>query len=207
VHQFYATLGLNVLFGLRPPPMPVAILPPPAPAPPPPPPPPPPPTTEDITVCVVDPTTRNGLRTITAQRHLASGDTTIVRDGSAVELSGLVAGIPVANNANWYVRGAPFEFGRDPNRLVYLNVGNARTIDPNTLAFLGTVEGLPVFAYRSGLPTPLENLGPNTDLSRLVADSKDAFTAVESVTTLFVPLQPTGCVFQSLDKQVNVRKK
>jgi hypothetical protein len=144
---------------------------------------------------------------ITATRHLTTGDTTVMKNGESVELRDAVGMIPVASNAPWYVSGGPLEIGSGTNRLVYLSVGGARQIEASDLAYLGTVNGMPVFADRVTLAPGLTNLGPNTDLNRLVTESSDARHALETVTTIYVPLQPTGCVFQALQKQVEIRKK
>jgi hypothetical protein len=222
IHQFYATLGLNVLFGLDSPPRPVAVVrlapppppPPPAPRPeprrePPPPvrrapprrpapaPPPPRPTTEDITVCVIDPSVRSGVRMITAQRSLATGDTSMIRRGN----------VRTANDAEWYVRGAPFEIGSGPNRMVYQISGAARTLSAGNLTLLGTVDGLGVYTDRGSLRPPLGNLAPGTDLERLVAESQSVYNAVDAIERLYVPVRATGCVFHALVKQTQIRKK
>ncbi len=204
INQVYLTAGANVLFGLEAPPKRVVVAPPPRPAPPPPP---PPPATEEITVCVVDPTYAQGLRTITATRHLSTGDTTVMKNGQKMPLAEAVANVPVAGTSTWYVSGAPLEIGMAPTRLQYVSVGGARNIEANELAFIGTVNGIAVFADRLTLAPGLTNLGPNTDLNRIVMESPDARKALETVSVIYVPLQPTGCVFQALQKQVEVRKK
>jgi hypothetical protein len=201
VNQLYLTAGAAILFGLEHPPRRVTVVPRPAP------PPPPPPATEEITVCVIDPTYAGGVRNITATRHLSTGDTTVMKNGQSVPLSVAVGTVPVASNSTWYISGAPLEIGTAPNRLVYVSVGGARMINPDELAYLGTINGMPVFADRLTLAPVLMNLGPNTDLNRLVTESSGAREALESVTTVYVPLQPTGCVFQAMQKQVEVRKK
>ncbi|MGH7466689.1 MAG: hypothetical protein ACRENP_01760 [Longimicrobiales bacterium] len=204
VNQISLTVGASYLFGLREPPRRVVVAPPPRPAPPPPP---PPPSTEEITVCMIDPMFAGGVRNVTATRNLSTGDTTIMKNGDKVRLSDAVANIPVVSGSPWYVSGAPFEIGTAPNRLLYVSVGGARMIEPSDLAYLGTVNGLPVFADRLTLSPGLTNLGPNTDLNRIVVESADARHALEQVAVIYVPLQPTGCVFQALQKQVEVRKK
>jgi hypothetical protein len=201
VNQLYLTAGAAILFGLEQPPRRVTVVPRPAP------PPPPPPATEEITVCVIDPTYAGGARNITATRHLSNGDTTVMKNGTSVRLSEAYGTVPVASNATWFISGAPLEIGTAPNRLLYVTVGGARMINPDELAFIGTVNGMPVFADRLTLAPVLTNLGPNTDLNRLVVESSAAREALESVTTVYVPLQPVGCVFQALQKQVEVRKK
>ena len=203
INQISLTLGANFLFGLQHPPARVVVAPPPRPAPPPP----PPPSTEEITVCVVDPTYAGGLRNITATRNLTTGDTTVMKNGDRVQLHDAVGNVPTASNSSWYVSGAPLEIGMAPNSIKYLTVGGARNIEPNDLAFIGTINGIPVFADRMTLSPVLSNLGPNTDLNRLLMEAPNARAALETVSVIYVPLQPTGCVFQALQKQVEVRKK
>ena len=229
VHQFYATLGVSVLFGLDSPPRPVAVIrapappPPPEPAPrrePPPPParrppprrpaPPPPrprPTTEEVSVCVIDPGVRSGVRMMSAQRSLSTGDTTIARGGSNVPLARALGSVRTANDANWYVRGAPLEIGTGPNRILYVVSGAARTLSPGNLTLLGTVDGLGVYTNRSSLRPPLGNLAPGTDLDRLIDQSRSVFNALDSVETVYVPVRATGCVFHALVKQSQILKK
>ncbi|MGH7463404.1 MAG: hypothetical protein ACREMA_20540, partial [Longimicrobiales bacterium] len=162
---------------------------------------------EEITVCVVDPTYAQGLRTITATRNLSTGDTTVVKNGNRMSLSEAMGNVPVAGNAAWYTSGAPLEIGSAPHIFKYLTVGGTRNIEAGELAYIGTINGIAVFADRLTLAPGLANLGPNTDLSRLVMESADARTALETVSVIYVPVQATGCVFQALQKQVEVRKK
>jgi hypothetical protein len=205
VNQLSLTLGVSYLWGLEHPPVQHAAAPP-RPAPPPPPPPPPPPSTESITVCVVDPTSAQGVRNITATHNLQTNDTTVTVNGNTMSLSSATSSVPVAVNAPWYVRGAPLEIGGLPNRLQYVSIGSGQMMNPDQLAYLGTVGGMPVFADRQTVPPGLTNLGPNTDLSVLMSQSADAKKAFDTVTTIYVPLQPTGCVFQAMQKMQEVRK-
>ena len=82
----------------------------------------------------------------------------------------------------------------------------ASLIEANQLAYIGNVNGMPVYMERARLSPPLENLGPNSDLSRAVTDSKDVFKALEGVNMVYVPTQTTGCTFQPLQFQEPVRK-
>jgi hypothetical protein len=203
INQLYLTAGLTYMFGLVHPPVRAAVVPRPAP-----PPPPPPPATEEITVCVVDPTYAQGLRTITATRNLSTGDTTVMKNGQKMPLAEAVGNVPVAGNATWYVSGAPLEIGLVTSpKIQYVSVGGARNIEAGELAYIGTVNGIPVFADRLTLAPGLANLGPNTDLNQLIATSPDARKALETVAVIYVPLQPTGCVFQAMQKQQEIRKK
>ena len=203
VNQLYLTLGLSYLFGLEAP-MRAAVLPPPAPAPAPTPP--PAPRFKQITVCVVDPSSAQGLRTVNARESLENGDTLVARNGQPVLLSEAVGSVPVAGSADWYIRGAPLVIGGASSGLQYVSVNSERVIEPNQLAYIGTVDGVPVFTDRSSVPGALRNVGPNTDLNRLVGQSADTRKALDSVQTLYVPLRATGCSFQALRKVQEVRK-
>jgi hypothetical protein len=204
INQLYLTLGATFMFGLVEPPVRAAAVPP-RPAPPPPPPP-PPPATEQITVCVIDPTSAEGVRNITATRHLTTGDTTVTKNGQSMSLSAALGNVPVAGNANWYIRGAPLQIGMGPKPLQFTPVGGERHIEPSQLAYLGTVDGMPVFVDRSTAAVGLTQLGPNTDLNRLLTESADARKAMESVSILYVPTQPSGCAFTAVQKVQEVRK-
>lgn len=201
VHQFYFTGGLNALMGLvSPPPAPVATLPAP------PPPPPPPPATERVTVCVVDPMAPGGLKTIEATHNLSTGDTTVMQNGDRVPLSQAYANVPTVTTADWYMQGRPLEIGTGTNRLRYVSFGGARVIEPSDLGFLGTVNGLPVYADRTTLGV-VEGLTPGTDLSMAVDQRPMLRQALqEKVQVAYVPVSATGCVFQPLQLQAEVRK-
>ena len=200
VSQFYATLGLNLLMDLRPKPIPVAI----APAPPPPPAP-RPPETEDITVCLVDAT--SGVARVDAKRYIASGDTTILRNGVETRLSDATALVQVAGTADWYVRGAPLEIGKAPKRVAYVTTGAARVIEPSDLRQVGTVNGLQVFVDPDDIEDPINAINPTVDLNRLLEESADAFRVMDTIKVVYVPLQANGCVFQAMQKQEEIRKK
>jgi hypothetical protein len=200
VHQFYGTVGLNFPFGLEVP-RTVAV----APAPPPPPPP-PAPTTEQITVCVLDINAGGGLRTVNALRKLDTGDTIVVRNGEPTPLRAAVGTVPIAADASWFIRGEPLTIGADKTKLMYLSVGTPQTLAAENLAFLGTVDGMPVYADKSAAVSPLDVLGPNTDLSKAVVESKNVYTALDNVKTVYVPMNTVGCLFQPLERQAPVRK-
>ncbi|HEX9105756.1 MAG TPA: outer membrane beta-barrel protein, partial [Longimicrobiales bacterium] len=102
VHEVYAQLGLHYLMGLASPPV-VAVAPAPAPPPPAAPAPAPAPTTQDVSVCVVDPTAPTGLRTVTAQFNPSTNDTTVMVNGQSMSLASSVGTVPVASSATWYV--------------------------------------------------------------------------------------------------------
>ncbi len=197
VHEVYAQLGIHYLMGLAAPPV-VAVAPAPAP---PPPAAPPPPTTQDVSVCEVNLTAPGGLSMVTAQVNPTTNDTTVIVNGTAVPLSQSITGIPVASSATWYVQGQPLVIGTGRSAISYVSFGSARNIDMNDLTYIGTVNGLPVYANRTDvatltIPTPPGEIMTNTGL----------VTGLRNVQVLYVPLTPTGCNFQPIQLQQAVRK-
>jgi len=218
VHEIGAQIGLQFLFGVA---RPVAVAvapPPPTPAPEPaptpvaPPPPPPPPAEEAITVCVVDPTVAGGIRTENAVFIPSAGDTMITVNGTRVELNTTTGSIMTASGADWYVRGAPLELMVGKSKVQFQTTGTPQMVTATDLAFLGTVNGVPVYADRDDVKdiqeelTELNKAQRGADLAKLMEEHRDLREDLNAVKTVYVPMQPTGCVFQSLTRVEAVRK-
>ncbi len=202
VNEFYGQLGLQLLLGVAKPPV-VAVTPTPAPPPPTPPPPPPPPApaTQNVSVCVVTPTAPTGLTSETAVYNPATGDTTIVVNGTPTPLRSAFTGVTTASGATWYVQGQPLAIGTGRTALAYVSFGTPRSIDMGDLTYIGTVNGLPVFANKTDvatltIPAPPAEIGTNTAL----------LTGLRKVQVLYVPLTSYGCNFQPIQLQQQVRK-
>ena len=78
---------------------------------------------------------------------------------------------------------------------------------PESLVFLGTVNGVPVYAdvdeaasFRAQLQAQT-----NRDLTAILAN-RALRDEIDDVRTLYVPLRATGCVFQPVLRQEPVRK-
>lgn len=198
VNEIYGQVGLHLLFGLAAPPV-VAVTP--TPAPPPPAPPPPAPTTATTSVCVVDPTAATGLRTETATVTLATNDTTVMLNGTETPLRTAYTSVPVAANAPWYVQGQPLTIGTGRNALAYVSFGTARNIDMGDLAYVGTVNGLPVYANKTDVTT-LTIPSPAVDITT----NPTLMTGLRNVQVLYVPVTAYGCNFQPIQLQQAVRK-
>ena len=221
VHELGIQAGLTFLFGVARPPV-VAVVQTPAPTPPPPPvverrpdpPAPPPPTRSSVTVCVVDPTAPGGIRMETTAFYMsnAPGDTMIVVNGRDVRLRDAVGNVVTATNANWYVTGSPLTVTVGKETIAFHTTGSARMIDASDLAFIGTVNGLAVYADKDDVTDiraeidELNRAQRGADLSKILAEHKDLREDLSKVRTFYVPLQPTGCVFQGLLQQEQVRK-
>jgi hypothetical protein len=122
-------------------------------------------------------------------------------NGTATPLAQAYTSVPVASGATWYVQGQPLTIGTGSSSLAYVSFGSARNIDAGDLAYVGTVNGLPVYANRTDvatltIPSPAAEISTNPDL----------ITGLRKVQVLYVPLTATGCNFQPLQIQEQVRK-
>jgi hypothetical protein len=212
MHEVAGQLGLHLLMGLARPEV-VAVAP--APPPPPPPPaaePPPAPAEEAITVCVIDPTSPNGIRMQSAMYVPASGDTVIDVNGVRTPLGQAVGQVQVARTADWYVRGEPLTLSVGRNQMQYLTYQGARMIEADRLTYLGTINGYPVYADRDQVAdlntdlTELRTSQNSNDLADILDERNDVRGELEDVKFLYVPLEPTGCVFQTVQLLEQVRK-
>jgi opacity protein-like surface antigen len=212
VHEIGAQLGLHLLMGLARAEV-VSVVPQPLPEPEPPPVyTPPPPREEAITVCVVDPTSSSGIRTQNAIFLPERGDTMVIVNGQRTLLRNSVGTVMVARDADWYIRGQPLVMNVGNRRVEYLTYQGARHIDADRLAFLGTINGYPVYADRdevADIVVPIQTLRaerPGADLGTLLVNRRDLRDRVADVRYLYVPLEPTGCVFQTVQVMEQVRK-
>ena len=209
VHELYAQVGLHLLMGLADVPAPVVVAPPP---PPPAPAPPAAPREEAITVCVIDPTSPMGFRMVSATYMPETRDTLITVNGNRVELSTTTGNVVVASNADWFVRGEPLAIGTGNTRMEYVTFGTSRLIEGEDLAYLGTVRGVPVYADRDEVGEVMEDFAElrqaeqGTDLEQILEERRELRDELDDLGMLYVPLQPTGCVFQPLQRSQEVRK-
>ena len=212
VHQISGQVGLHLLLGLRegaavvappppPPPPPAQPLPPPTPTPTPP----PPPREESITVCVVDQT--GAVRMQSATFLVASGDTVVEQGGQRVPLRQALGNVRVAQGEDWYVRGTPFIVTSGQYRAEFVTYGQASMRSPESVTFLGTVNGVPVYADTDEAQAIRTQLAAQTnrDLSAMLAN-RELRDAIDDFRTVYVPLRAVGCSFQPLLRQEPVRK-
>lgn len=210
VNELALQVGLHFLFGLAAPPV-VAVAPPPAPPPPPPPPAPVTVSRESISVCVIDPTAPGGIRMQSATL-VAGRDTVVVVGGSDRPLSESVGTITVASNAPWYVQGQPLTMSVGTGKVEFATYGSPRRIEAADLTYIGTVNGYPVYADRDDVADVISDLNelnrtrPGTDLGVLLNDNKELRSDLEDVKVYYVPMTATGCVFQAVQRQEEVRK-
>ncbi len=163
------------------------------------------PGTAGITLCVVDPSIKGGLKSVDALQNLSNGDTTIVVNGSTVALSSTLPRVPVLEEALWFQRGRPLEVGTN-EKIQFTQMGLARVIDVSSLNFLGTVNGLPVYTDRSSMSAVAE-MDAGADLTAMV-DQNPAVRKLlaEKLAMVYVPLRQTGCLFQPMQRVEQVRK-
>ena len=210
VNEIAGTIGLHFLAGVERP-APVVVVAPPPPPPVQPPPPPPAPREEQITVCVVDPTAPGGLRMQTATL-VESRDTFVVVSGNRTRIGQAITGVNVATGADWYVRGQPLVMTVGTQRVEFTTYGSSQRISAQDLAYLGTVNGFPVYADRDDVSDVISELNelnrtrPNTDLGVLLNDQRVLRTNLEDVRMFYVPVFAYNCVFQGVQRAEPVTK-
>lgn len=212
VHEIAGQVGLHLLLGLQRPRV-VSVVPAPAPPPPPPPPPPAPePVEEAISVCVIDPSAPNGVEMRTAYFRPATRDTVVIVNGDRVPLDEVVGPVTTVRNASWFVRGEPLVLTVGDERFEFLTYQGERYIDADRVAFLGTINGYPVYADRDevadiiGELNDLRRAQATDDLSRILAERNDLRDELNDISYLYAPLESTGCVFQALQPLEPVQK-
>ncbi|MGH7474991.1 MAG: hypothetical protein ACRELD_01755 [Longimicrobiales bacterium] len=209
-HELYATAGLHWLAGLQERER-VVVVPPPAPAAPPAPAP-APPREEALTVCVVDPTAAGGLRTLNAVYLPDQGDTLVTVNGSRVPLSTATGSVLVASSADWYIAGRPLTVRLGSQTAEYVTYAGPRQIAAQDLEFVGTVNGLPVYASRNDIMDIRDELAEvreaerTGDLEDILEERRELREEFDDIQVLYVPLRSTGCVFQAVQRVEEVRK-
>ena len=142
----------------------------------------------------------------------APRDTMITVNGQEVLLRNAVGNVMVAQNADWYVRGQPLSMMVGKEKVEFVTTGTARMVESSDLAFLGTINGMAIYADKDDVTDIREEIDElnranrGSDLAKILEEHKDLREDLAKVKTFYVPLQPTGCVFQAVLQQEQVRK-
>jgi hypothetical protein len=118
----------------------------------------------------------------------------------------------VAGNAPWYVQGQPLTMTVGSGRVEFATYGSARVIEAADLAYVGTVNGYPAYADRDDVADVLDELTElnrtrsGADLGVLLNENRTLRNEFNDVRVLYVPTTATGCVFQAVQRQEEVRK-
>jgi hypothetical protein len=110
------------------------------------------------------------------------------------------------------VRGQPLTVTVAGQRMEYLTYETPRQIDAQRLTYLGRVNGYPVYADRDQVQrvdaqlTTARQARADHDLGMMLATNRQLRDAIADVPVLYVPMQPTGCVFQGVVRQEDIRK-
>ncbi len=204
VHNVRFTAGLMTTFGRLFREEVVAVAPPP-------PAPPAPPAEEAVRVCVIDPATYE-VGYVNAVYVPSRGDTLVTMNGQRTpiatafpERSPLYVG-----TARWFTSGQPLTVTVGTMETEWVTYGGARVIEPDDLAFLGTVNGTPVYANEDDVDDILDELedlhdARNDDLEDILEERAELHEAIRDLEILYVPLE-AGCVFQPMRLVEEVRK-
>lgn len=153
-------------------------------------------------LCVLAPDSEYGLRTLQAVRPVDRRDTLAVIGGRRIPLAEAVGAVPVASQASWFAAGRTLDItiGRRLERYAIYDAG--RIIPATELAYLGTANGLPVYAAASDMapvqPAQVWKAVGSRELTVLI-EADAAFRArMRAIDVLYVPLRSIGCIFQPL---------
>ncbi|HWV57817.1 MAG TPA: hypothetical protein VNZ57_10225 [Longimicrobiales bacterium] len=210
VHHVRLTAGIHLLGGRLFPP-PVVVLPPAPPPAPPAPPAPPPPAEEALTICIIDANAPGWIREVSAVYVPAAGDTLTVVNGDRVAFrTAYPTNAPTyVRNADWFVAGQPLTMVVANQRYEYVTFGATRIIEPEDLAFLGTLQGVPVFAPRaevaSIMPALSQAHATSQDLPTIMAANTQLRNAIGQLNVVYVPYD-IGCAFVPLQRIEEVLK-
>jgi hypothetical protein len=149
---------------------------------------------------------------VDAKFVVASGDTVVVSGTTRTPLRQTVGNVNTAANADWYVRGTPFVLTAGSHRVEFVTYGQGQMMQANDMAYLGMINGYPVYAdtddvqaFRARLDQARATAG-NDNLGPILASNAQLRTSIDGVRTIYVPLSATGCRFQALQHQEQVRK-
>ncbi len=173
--------------------------------------PPPPPRVDDISVCVLDPSASGGVRRVSAQFRHANGDTVVTSGGSVVPLRSTVGGVRTAVDADFYLRGTPFVMQMGRFREEFITYGRPQNMACDALAYVGTVNGYPVYVSPADVAAFLSDLQAalgrqNGDLAAALARNNALRQKFDDVRVIYVPIDPVGARVQPLQRQEQVRK-
>jgi len=162
----------------------------------------PPAVAKRLELCAVAPRTPAGLRVLHALRLEGEADTLAVLDGRRVPLAQAVGEVRVAHQTRWFAAKEPLTIVDGPRTLRYEIYDVGRVIEPGDLTYLGMADGLPLYAAAADLaavkPELEKLLATEHDIARLLAQSAPLRARLHAIDVLYVPLTPTGCVFQAM---------
>ena len=153
-------------------------------------------------LCALAPDSATGLRTIQTVRRADRPDTLALVGGVRVALDRVIGDVRVAGQAPWFAAGKTLDItvGRRVQHYRTYDVG--RIISPGDLAYLGTLDSVPVFVAAADIapvqPDQVWATAGTRDLTRLIDADAALRARMRVVDVLYVPLRPTGCIFQPM---------
>ena len=139
-------------------------------------------------------------------------DTVITVGGTDRPFRESVGNVMVATNADWYVQGQPLTMKVGTNNVEFTTYGSPRMVEATDLAYMGTINGYPVYADRDDVADVIDELNElnraraGTDLGQILEEQRELNDELDDVKVLYVPMTATGCVFQAVQRQEEVRK-
>jgi hypothetical protein len=167
--------------------------------------PPPAPAETHFRLCALAPGTPAGLRELDAVRVAGRPDTLAEVAGQRMPLGQAVGSVRVADQMAWFRAHQALDIRFGPRVQSYRIYDVGRIIPAGQLAYLGTIDDLPVYAAASDVapvqPVLTRLLAGEQSLPRLLAADPALVVHLRAVDVLYVPLHATGCIFQPLLKE------
>lgn len=162
----------------------------------------PPPVEHRLKLCALAPATAAGLRTLDAVHVAGAADTVALVGERRVPLAEALGPVRVASQTTWFQSHLFLDLKVGAVTRHFAIYDLPRVIEAGELAYLGEVDGLPVYAAAADVASVRNELGlllgTERDLARLIAGNAQVRSAFRTVSVLYVPLASTGCVFQPL---------
>lgn len=139
------------------------------------------------------------------------GDTLVTMNGQRVDIhTAYPANAPTyVRNADWFVAGQPLTMMVANRRYEYVTFGSTRIIEPEDLTFLGTVQGVPVFASRAEVASIAGTLSQlhatQRDLATIMQTNTEVRNVVSALDVVYVPYD-IGCAFVPMQRIEEVLK-
>lgn len=153
-------------------------------------------------LCALAPDSATGLRTIETVRRADRPDTLVLVGGARVALDRVVGDVRVAGQAPWFGAGKTLDIpvARRLQRYRMYDVG--RIIVPGDLAYLGTLDSVPVYVAAADVapvqPEQVRAAAGTRELGKLIEADAALRARMRAIDVLYVPLRSTGCIFQPM---------
>ena len=162
-----------------------------------------------VSACVIGPTAPTGFRQTGTIDLPTTGGTVVVVNGQRVPLRGVVGAAQTGYAA--LTASQPLRSVVQEREIQLLTCGTGQVIQPDRRPFLGTVDGVPVYADQDAVQDIMEELqearsaGQTHDPKPILEARGNLRDTLEEIEALCVPLQPAARDFRPVMRVGMVR--